>query len=245
MSPNLLLYCISSPEAIATALQRRTRKKDEPKDRRRPEIGAEGVPFFHRFSTIYTPSTKHSYLQFIPLSGAVSLPIPSSHPRSPPPLAVFPVATDCTCCSDLVCCNLSVVTCICAWFWLVKRDKPGSAGSTVCDRPVPLCYAAKSKQILKKELVESVPTSFSARCVSVHPTHPRTYQQLSSISHSEFLILLQHHLFPLHFKTLSDRSACPPRHPCRLPLAQAILLRAQDGGRSYPHTTHQTHKWRD
>ena len=35
--------------------------------------------------------------------------------------------------------------------------------------------------------------------------------------------------------------ACPPRHPCCLPLAQAILLQARDGGRSYSLTAHQTH----
>jgi hypothetical protein len=35
--------------------------------------------------------------------------------------------------------------------------------------------------------------------------------------------------------------ACAPRYPCCLPLAQAILLQARDGGRSHPHTTHQTH----
>ncbi len=35
--------------------------------------------------------------------------------------------------------------------------------------------------------------------------------------------------------------ACAPRHPCCLPLAQTILLRARDGGRSHPHTTHQTY----
>jgi hypothetical protein len=39
--------------------------------------------------------------------------------------------------------------------------------------------------------------------------------------------------------------ACPPRHPCCLPLAQAIFLQARDGGRSHPHTAHQTHWWRD
>jgi hypothetical protein len=34
--------------------------------------------------------------------------------------------------------------------------------------------------------------------------------------------------------------ARPLRHPCCL-LAQVILLRARDGSRSHPHTTHQTH----
>ena len=35
--------------------------------------------------------------------------------------------------------------------------------------------------------------------------------------------------------------AFAPRHPRRLPLAQAILLRTRDRGRGLPHTTHQTH----
>ncbi|KAI0262658.1 hypothetical protein BGY98DRAFT_1049238, partial [Russula aff. rugulosa BPL654] len=33
--------------------------------------------------------------------------------------------------------------------------------------------------------------------------------------------------------------ACPPQHPHCLPLTQAILLRARDGGQNYPHTSHQ------
>jgi hypothetical protein len=59
---------------------------------------------------------------------------------------------------------------------------------------------------------------------------------------------LQHHPLALLLKTLSERSASPLAlrgTQVVLPLAQATLFRARDGGRSHPHTTHQTHWWRD
>src|SRR6266699_2430609 len=55
----------------------------------------------------------------------------------------------------------------------------------------------------------------SARCVS-SPLYPSetcmpavVLKSLSCSQHSELLILLQHHLFPLLLKTLSKRSAFP------------------------------------
>ena len=53
VSPNLLLYCISSPEAIATAFQRRTRKKGCAK--RPPPADRQQAPRGSPFSTDSPP----------------------------------------------------------------------------------------------------------------------------------------------------------------------------------------------
>ena len=106
------------------------------------------------------------------------------------------------------------------------------------------------------ELIKSVLTNYHQLFRKVSPPlYPSetcmpvlVLKSLSSSRHSELLLLLQHHLFPPApqnaLRTLRF-PAFPPRHLCCLSLAQAILLQARDGGQSHPHTTHQTHLWKD
>jgi hypothetical protein len=60
------------------------------------------------------------------------------------------------------------------------------------------------------------------------------FRALIPITTPPLLRAPQKTLGPLRFPT------CSPRHTYRLPLAQAIL-RAREGGRGHPHSTHQTH----
>ena len=103
------------------------------------------------------------------------------------------------------------------------------------------------------ELIESVLTNYHELFRKVHLSSPLPIRDLYASSCSQITIMFtafralnlittppippapQNALRALRF------SACPPRHPCCLPLTQAILLQARDGGRSHPHTTHQTH----
>ncbi|KAI0264313.1 guanine nucleotide exchange factor in Golgi transport N-terminal-domain-containing protein [Russula aff. rugulosa BPL654] len=62
--------------------------------------------------------------------------------------------------------------------------------------------------------------------------------------HSELLMLLQHHIFPLLLKTLSEHSACPlslrgTRVVFLLLKQFSFELESQDGGQSHPHATHR------
>ena len=92
------------------------------------------------------------------------------------------------------------------------------------------------------ELVEKPATTHSSHHPSETCMLAVLFKPLSCSQHSELLLLLQ--LLPLLLKTLSERSAFSLAiHGT--PLAQAILLRAREAGRSHPHTTHQTHYWRD
>ena len=88
------------------------------------------------------------------------------------------------------------------------------------------------------ELVESVLTNyhqlFCKVCFSSF-THPRTVcESLPCSQHSELLLLLQHHLFPLLLKTLSERSVVPLslRGTRVVFLLLKQFFRARDGGRS-------------
>jgi hypothetical protein len=107
-----------------------------------------------------------------------------------------------------------------------------------------VCWATKSirnsysSSISTRHLLSSCSRAYLritansfARCVP--PLYPSAVINLLLCSqHSEPLLLLQHHLFSLFFKTLSELHfpACPLRYPCCLPLARAILLQARDGG---------------
>ncbi|KAF8495978.1 hypothetical protein F5888DRAFT_1708057 [Russula emetica] len=72
-------------------------------------------------------------------------------------------------------------------------------------------------------------------------------KSLSCSQHSEFILLLQHHLFPLLLKTLSERSA----FPLALRGTRVIFLLLKQSSSELEKeaevilTTHQTYQWRD